>query len=724
MTILLVAVILMLLAALAWLYAKYRAARVLSLDVEGPLSASAKALGNCVSVFASGDLRAHASGDTSLPLSAPGQVLGSILQTALGDFNAITAVPSRRICFSGANSYREGALAGKRIGELLGGHGSVVCLIPGYNQINHVLRMKGCNNLLTEQYPGIRLAEVYESGGNRETAAEVTGRVLAEHGDLDLIYITDGHTPLSVVETIAKAGRKEVRVVAFDAMPENIDLLKKGSISCLIEQNSFAQAYNALVHLYNACETSWRPLSPKLFMEPIAIDPSNYRAYWDDAQNRRVLMEEEKAQLALPERNKSGSKYRFGLILPLSTGFFEGLGRGAEAAKKLLSDYGVSVEILDVFREWGNFGSAEIFNPVIERFVSEKYDGFATVVVDPAVVDTINAASSAGLRVTTFNTEPSSFREIVMNMIDNIGQLAENSQSLAASAEESSRATIQIGSAITGIKDDIHEQKQRVAANDRELEGLNSMIADARHSIGEYGGLVAKMTGESVEGSRLVDDMYGETKSLKDMIDRIEAELRVFNDRLSQVQEFAGVIEQLAESTNVLAINASIQAARAGTAGKAFAVVAGEVRSLAENSRHTAEGIRGMVGEITQNMKEIMRESEAGAEHVSGTLDRAQATKRSFESISSVIAAANDEISRIEKSMDGIVGMGVSVKANMDAIDRMNDTSANRLDEISVSVGELGLQGAGLSETANDLRQMAANQELVFSHLSVKDASK
>ena len=77
--------------------------------------------------------------------------------------------------------------------------------------------MKGCNNLLTEQYPGIRLAEVYESGGNRETAAEVTGRVLAEHGDLDLIYITDGHTPLSVVETIAKAGRKEVRVVAFDA---------------------------------------------------------------------------------------------------------------------------------------------------------------------------------------------------------------------------------------------------------------------------------------------------------------------------------------------------------------------------------------------------------------------------------------------------------------------------------------------------------------------------
>ena len=71
--------------------------------------------------------------------------------------------------------------------------------------------------------------------------------------------------------------------------------------------------------------------------------------------------------------------------------------------------------------------------------------------------------------------------------------------------------------------------------------------------------------------------------------------------------------------------------------------------------------------------------------------------------------------------MAGIVGMGASVKENMDAIDRMSDTSANRLDEIAVSVGELGLQGSTLSETANDLRQMAANQELVFSHLSVKE---
>lgn len=721
MIITLVALILVLLGVIAALYIKYRKIRILLLDVQGPLTAAAKTLRNCVSIFASGDLRVRASDMQSRPLSGPGQRLSSYLETALVDFNAITSVPSRRICFTGANSYREGVLAGRRIAELLDGHGTVACLFPGYNQINHVLRMKGCANLLAEQYPGIQFVGEFVSGGNRETAPVMTEKVLSQHKNLDVIYITDGHTPVSIVDAIAKAGRKEVRVVAFDAMPDNMELLKKGRISCLIEQNSFAQAYNALVHLYNSCETSWRPLSPKLFMEPIAIDLSNYRTYWDDAENRRVLMEEENAQLAVPERNRSGNSYRFGLILPLSTGFFEGLGRGAESAKKLLAEYGVSVEILDVFQDWSNFGSVTIFDPVIERFISEKYDGFATVVVDPYLVNSVNRATAAGLRVTTFNTEPSSFREIVTNMIENIGQLAENSQSLAASAEESSRATIQIGSAITGIKDDIHEQKRRVVANDGELQGLNAMISDVQHSIGEYGDLVAKMTRESAEGSRLVDDMYAETKSLKGMIDRIEGELKVFNDRLSQVQEFAGVIEQLAESTNVLAINASIQAARAGSAGKAFAVVAGEVRSLAENSRHAAEGIRGMVGEITQNMGKIMRESEAGSVHVSGTLDRAQATKRSFESISSVISAANAEISRIETSMAGIVGMGASVKENMDAIDRMSDTSANRLDEISVSVGELGLQGSNLSETANDLRQMAANQELVFSHLSVKD---
>jgi hypothetical protein len=71
--------------------------------------------------------------------------------------------------------------------------------------------------------------------------------------------------------------------------------------------------------------------------------------------------------------------------------------------------------------------------------------------------------------------------------------------------------------------------------------------------------------------------------------------------------------------------------------------------------------------------------------------------------------------------MAGIGNAGVGVKENMDIIDRMSDTSVRRLDEISLSVGELGIQGTQLSETANGLRVMASNQDIVFSQLSVRE---
>ena len=186
---------------------------------------------------------------------------------------------------------------------------------------------------------------------------------------------------------------------------------------------------------------------------------------------------------------------------------------------------------------------------------------------------------------------------------------------------------------------------------------------------------------------------------------------------------FAGLIESLAVGTNVLAIIASIQAARAGVAGKAFAVVAGEVRGLAENSRHTAESIREIVNDITQNMNRVMEVSTKGTERVSKNLEQAILARKSFESIASMLNESSASIERIKYSVGGIAQAGSSVKANMDVVERMSDTTGNRLEEISVSIDELGRQGGHLSKTANDLRVMAADQGVVFSQISVNESA-
>ncbi len=692
-------------------------------DLAGPVAKAATRLGRGISTFASGDLRIQIRHPDTTPESPEGKAIAGLLATDIDDFNSSTAVPSKRICFTGANSYQEGRTAGERIVGILGGKGSVACEIPAFTQVNHVLRMKGCLDYLSN-YPDIAWEGTFESGGNRDGAVTATQAILAKFPSLSLVYVTDGHTPAAVEKTLHESAKRPVKLVAYDAMPDNMALLKEGRIECLIEQNSFAQAYNALIHLFNACEASWRPVSPKLFMPPLVITRENYRTYWDDAKDCRILMDEEKAQLAVPEHRKSQRRYRFALILPLSTGFFEGLQRGGEAAKRLLGELDVEVEIVDVFRDWDDFGRASLFNPAIESCIEREFDGIALTVNDPAIVETINHAVASGLAVTTLNTEPFSFRELMLNMIENVEILAESSHDLAAAAEESSRSAGQIGGAITGIKEDIGEQKNRIQASDEELSVLNQMIGDVVSAIEKYGTLVAKMSAQSRDGSRASDETYIDTQKLKTAIDGIGHELGEFRDRMKDVESFAATIEQLAESTNVLAINASIQAARAGTAGKSFAVVAGEVRTLAENSRHTAEAIKGVVAEVKKNMDEIIAISETGAAQVSANLSRALDTKNSFDDIVTTLQEANDSMDRIDSSINGIRASGVSVKKNMDVIESMSNTSKSRLDEINVSVSEMSLQSEHLSQTANDLRAMAMNQSIVFSQVSVKETAK
>jgi methyl-accepting chemotaxis protein len=713
-------------ASLAVAVAFYRAerhcARVRK-DLEGPVAKAATRLGRGISTFASGDLRIQIRHPDATPESPEGKAIAELLATDINDFNSSTAVPSKRICFTGANSYQEGRTAGERIVGILGGKGSVACAIPAFAQVNHVLRMKGCLDYLSN-YPDIVWEGTFESGGTRDGAVTTTQAILAKFPSLSLLYVTDGHTPVAVEKTLRECAKRPVKLVAYDAMPDNMALLKEGRIECLIEQNSFAQAYNALIHLFNACEASWRPVSPKLFMPPLVITKENHRTYWDDDKDCRVLMDEERTQLAVPEQRKSQRRYRFALILPLSTGFFEGLTRGGEAAKRLLEEINVEVEIVDLFRDWDDFGRASLFNPAIESFIERKFDGIALTVNDPAIVETINRAAESGLAVTTLNTEPFSFRELVLNMIENVEILAESSHDLAAAAEESSRSAVQIGGAITGIKEDIGEQKNRIQANDDELAALNQMIGDMVSAIGKYGTLVGKMSSQSRDGSRASDETYVDTQKLKGAIDGIGNELGEFRERMKEVESFAATIEQLAESTNVLAINASIQAARAGTAGKSFSVVAGEVRTLAENSRHTAEAIKGVVDEVKKNMDAIISISKTGAAQVSANLDRALDTKNAFDDIVSTLQEANSSMDRIDTSINGIRSSGESVKKNMDVIESMSNTTKNRLDEITVSVSEMSLQSEHLSQTANDLRAMAMNQSIVFSQVSVKEAAK
>ncbi len=692
-------------------------------DTTGTVKEMARQIAHGVSSFASGDMRYRLTMPGKPCLTEEGEAVAKRLRTGIDDFNSMTESPPKRICFVGANSYQEGRAAGENIARMLSGKGKIAYMIPMYTQVNHVLRMKGCRDYLAEYAPGIQNEGIFESRGNPPTAAEIALKACSETPDLSVIFITDGHTPSAVAEALAER-KCRVQLVIFDATETNIGLLKQGKIASLIEQNPYGQAWNALVHLYNACEASWKPTTRKLFMDPIYIDKANYATYWDDGRNRRIMKEDERSQLTVPAPNRSGKKYRFGIIMPQKTGFFAALVEGAEAAASKLSEYGVEVELVDAYHAQEDFGSAGLYCPIIQSFIDRKFDGFMTSIIDPQVMKCVNKAVESGLKATTFSTEPSSFREIILTLMDNAEGLMGASQNLASAAEESARANIQIGLSISGIRDDMDEQQSSVSDTENRLEQLNRTMETMKASLDSYTELVRKMSAESTGGAEEMDAAVRESGELRTAIASIEHALVSFSEKLGSVKDFAGVIEGLAESTNVLAINASIQAARAGTAGKSFAVVAGEIRSLSANSRTAAENIRATVNDITGSMDEILEVSTGGSKLVDRNLAKTRGAQQTFSSITQGLRGSAESIQTIGESASEVAANGKTVKENLDAIATATGSTAERIQEISIAIAQLERQGSSLSETANSLLDMAANQKVAFSQLSVKDTEK
>ena len=626
-------------------------------ELDGPLKEMARQIAHGISAFAAGDLRYRLGLPKNWFKNSQTEAVGRRLKTAIEDFNGMTEVPPKRMCFVGANSWMEGQIAGERIAALLAGKGKVLYLIPQYDQVNHVMRMKGCRDYLAEHAPGISNAGILEAKGDPETAAQLVVNSIDKHPDLSLVFITDGHTPHRVAQAVSEK-KPSVKLVIFDATSVNIALLRKGLITALIEQNAFGQAWNALIYLFNSCESKWKPSTRKLLMDPIYIDRSNYQTYWDDAADKRIMREEEQKQLVVPVEYRSGKKYRFGVIMPQKTGFFEALVAGAEAAAKELSRFGVEVELRDAYHEQSDFGSATLYNPIISSFIERKFDGFMTGVIDPAVMKSINEAADKGLKVTTFSTEPSSFREIILSVIDNTESLIDSGQRLSSAAQESEQADVRIGESIIGIEADISEQNAMISDTELLLGTLNRTIDRLNESLEVYTGLVQKMNNKS----------------------------------------------------------------RAGNAGKSFSVVAGEIRSLAANSREAAENIKKTIGDITGSMSEILTVSSKGTQLVDSNLKKAQTAQQIFESISDGLRGSTENIGKIAVSASQIGANGKNLRENIDGISRASAKTAERIKAISASIMQRNRQGEQISETSKQLLEMAEGQKTALSQLSVRES--
>jgi methyl-accepting chemotaxis protein len=238
-------------------------------------------------------------------------------------------------------------------------------------------------------------------------------------------------------------------------------------------------------------------------------------------------------------------------------------------------------------------------------------------------------------------------------------------------------------------------QKERSAANETasEVQAIAGRVsgmgdsAETARQLSERAGDLSR-TGQSV-----IDSAVGEMGLISETVSHSAELIQNLGEYSSQITSIVGVIKEIADQTNLLALNAAIEAARAGEQGRGFAVVADEVRKLAERTGQSTQEITQMidtiqngVGEAVASMQGVSKRVEGGVRLVRDSATTMQVIHAGAREASSAVGdithalhEGNSNLQTIEERMCNIVAM---VNKNSEAVEDMSG-SARRIDELA-----------------------------------------
>ncbi len=229
------------------------------------------------------------------------------------------------------------------------------------------------------------------------------------------------------------------------------------------------------------------------------------------------------------------------------------------------------------------------------------------------------------------------------------------------------------------------------------MEEMNATVLEVARNTGETAEASERANSVARNGGVIVSDTVKEIHMVTNTTDRLAGLLEDLSVRAVNIGEVMSVINDIADQTNLLALNAAIEAARAGEAGRGFAVVADEVRKLAEKTMSATNEVEGAIGLIQQSTTKVVEEMSDARERVSNTVTMAE--------------NAGGVLDEIVKESDGIADM---VRAIATAAEQQSATS----DEVNNSVTEINTLSQTLSQGIMNANEGIQEVSEMAQHLS------
>jgi len=308
----------------------------------------------------------------------------------------------------------------------------------------------------------------------------------------------------------------------------------------------------------------------------------------------------------------------------------------------------------------------------------------------------------------------SDFRGDHQKIKNSINQVSTSLHEAMVGVTEASNATASASSEISSSAEEMaagaHEQSSQTTEIARGIEQMTKTIIETANNVTRVSDSAKKSGKIAQHGGKVVNDTIIGMNKIADVVIHASETVKKLGDSSDKIGEIIQVIDDIADQTNLLALNAAIEAARAGEHGRGFAVVADEVRKLAERTTKATKEIASMINQIQKDTNQAVESIEKGTDEVNSGKELAQKAGDALNEIITSSSEVVDNIAQVAAASEEQSTAAEQISRNIESMSSIAQESAAGVQQIAKATEDL-------NRLADNLHSMIAKFKLSKNYL-------